>query len=153
MSKFRKNSKRGQQPVNTAALPDIVFMLLFFFMVATRPKENEPEGVKIKIPESTMSIELNKDDKVDYIWAGYPANSSPDEKPLVQVFLDDQYTVDYTSKLGEWKTLNKPEGVEIHEVTSILKVDNEVDMRTVFNIKEALRDVNALRINYSTKDK
>lgn len=38
MSKFRKEDKKAAPGVNTSSLPDIVFMLLFFFMVATTSK-------------------------------------------------------------------------------------------------------------------
>lgn len=153
MSKFRKEGKKGQPPVNTAALPDIVFMLLFFFMVATRPKEKEPQGVEIEIPGSSVSIELNKDDETDYLWAGYPVNAGPND--LVEVFLDDQFVPDYGSAIGPWKLANKPDGMEVYEVVTILKIDSDVDMRTVYNIKEALRDpdVKGYKINYSTSDK
>lgn len=153
MSKFRKEGKKGQPPVNTAALPDIVFMLLFFFMVATRPKEKEPTNIKLAIPDSTVAIELNKDDETDYIWVGYPNDGSSNSLP--EVFLDDQLSVNYTSEIGEWKIANKPADKEITEVVTILKVDSDVDMKTIFNIKEALRDPNVkgLKINYSTKNK
>lgn len=153
MSKFRKDGKRAQPPINTAALPDIVFMLLFFFMVATRPKEKEPQGVEIEIPASAVAIELNKDDETDYIWAGYPVNAA--DNALVEVFLDDQLAPDFTSAIGKWKLANKPEGVEIGDVITILKMDDDVNMKTVYDIKEALRDprVEAYKINYSTKNK
>jgi len=153
MSKFRKEEKKGQPAVNTAALPDIVFMLLFFFMVATRPKEKEPANVEIEIPGSSVAIELNKDDDTDYLWAGYPINAGPND--LVEVFLDDQLEVDFTSAIGPWKLANKPEDKEVYEVVTIFKIDDDVDMRTVFKIKEALRDpdVKGYKINYSTKDK
>jgi biopolymer transport protein ExbD len=152
MSKFRKDGKKSQPPVNTAALPDIVFMLLFFFMVATRPKEKEPNA-EIVIPESSVAIELNKDDESNYIWAGYPPNA--DKNSLVEVFLDDQLKVDYQNSIGKWVAANKPAELEPWEVVTILKIDDDVDMRTVFNIKEALRDPNvkAYKINYSTKQK
>ena len=42
MSKFKKADERSAPAMNTASLPDIVFMLLFFFMVATTTKENDP---------------------------------------------------------------------------------------------------------------
>ena len=153
MSKFRKDGKRSQPPINTAALPDIVFMLLFFFMVATRPKEKEPQNVEIEIPSSAIAIELNKDDKVDYIWAGYPVNAA--DNALVEVFLDDQLAPDFTSAIGKWKLANKPEGMEVGDVITILKIDDDVNMKTVYDIKEALRDprVEAYKINYSTKNK
>ena len=153
MSKFRKEGKKGQPAVNTAALPDIVFMLLFFFMVATRPKEKEPANVDIEIPGSSVSIELNKDDETDYLWAGYPMDGGTNA--LVEVFLDDQLKIDYTSAIGPWKLANVPEDMEAFEVVTIFKIDDDVDMKTVFNIKEALRDpdVKAYKISYSTSDK
>jgi biopolymer transport protein ExbD len=153
MSKFRKKGKKGQPAVNTAALPDIVFMLLFFFMVATRPKEKEPTNVEIEIPGSSVAIELNKDDDTDYLWAGFPINGGANA--LVEVFLDDQLKIDYTSAIGPWKLANKPEDKEVYEVVTIFKIDDDVDMKTVSNIKEALRDpdVKGFKINYSTSKK
>ena len=153
MGKFRKDGKKGQPAVNTAALPDIVFMLLFFFMVATRPKEKEPANVDIQIPGSSVSIELNKDDDTDYLWAGFPINGG--KNALVEVFLDDQLKVDYMSAIGPWKLANKPTDKEVYEVVTILKIDDAVDMKTVYNIKEALRanDVKGYKINYSTSKK
>lgn len=153
MSKFRKKGKKGQPPVNTAALPDIVFMLLFFFMVATRPKEKEPQDLKMVIPESVISIELNKDDETDYIWAGYPLSGG--KNALVEVFLDDQLEVDYMSKIGNWKISQKPADMEVFDVSTILKIDDDVNMKTVANIKDALSDpkVKGYRIIYSTKNK
>ena len=153
MSKFRKDDKKGQPAVNTAALPDIVFMLLFFFMVATRPKEKEPANVDIEIPGSSVSIELDKDDETDYLWAGYPIDGG--QNALVEVFLDDQFSPDYTTKIGPWKTGNVPEDMEAFEVVTIFKIDDDVDMKTVYNIKEALRDpeVKGYKISYSTGNK
>lgn len=153
MSKFRKKGKKGQPPVNTAALPDIVFMLLFFFMVATRPKEKEPTNLKMVIPESVIAVELNKDDETDYIWAGYPLDGGANA--LVEVFLDDQLEVDYMSKIGGWKLSNKPADMEVFDVSTILKIDDDVNMKTVSNIKDALSDpkVKGYRIIYSTKNK
>lgn len=153
MSKFRKEGKKGQPAVNTAALPDIVFMLLFFFMVATRPKEKEPANVDIEIPGSSVSIELDKDDETDYLWAGYPIGGG--ENALVEVFLDDQLKIDYSAAIGPWKLANKPDDMEVKDVVTILKIDDDVDMKTVFNIKEALRDpdVEGYKISYSTGSK
>lgn len=150
MSKFRKKGKKGQPPVNTAALPDIVFMLLFFFMVATRPKEKEPANIDLEIPGSTIAIELNKDDEADYIWAGFPMNGGSNAP--VEVFLDDQLKVDYTTKIGPWKLANKRLDKEVYDINTILKIDGNVDMKTVSNIKDALSDPNVkgYRIVYST---
>ena len=52
MSKFRRKKGKGLQRINTSSLPDIVFMLLFFFMVATTMRETEVQ-VRVKVPEAT----------------------------------------------------------------------------------------------------
>ena len=59
MAKFRKEKQSGSQNLNTASLPDIVFMLLFFFMVSTSMKEVDMI-VKIKSPEATELSKLEK---------------------------------------------------------------------------------------------
>ena len=44
MAKFKKDGGRATPAINTSALPDIVFMLLFFFMVATKMRDKESEN-------------------------------------------------------------------------------------------------------------
>src|SRR5690606_37942691 len=71
MSKFKKK-KSGELPaVNTASLPDIVFMLLFFFMVATVMRQNTPL-MQNTLPFADQVEKLDKKDLVMYIYAGKP---------------------------------------------------------------------------------
>ena len=67
MSKFKKGGKKGIPGVNTSALPDIVFMLLFFFMVATTMKEVEMQ-VKVVKPTADQAIKIEDKDNVDFIY-------------------------------------------------------------------------------------
>ena len=55
MSKFRKNGKKGMPAISTASLPDIVFMLLFFFMVTTVMRETTL-FVSVTTPKATPFI-------------------------------------------------------------------------------------------------
>ena len=71
MSKFRKKEGKGLQKINTSSLPDIVFMLLFFFMVATTMRETEVQ-VRVKVPEATEVKKLEKKSLVSYIYIGRP---------------------------------------------------------------------------------
>ena len=93
MAKFRKEKKAGSQQLNTASLPDIVFMLLFFFMVSTSMKEVELM-VKIKAPKATAISKLEKKSLVSYIFVGVPMNTRKyGSEPRIQ--LNDSYsTVD-----------------------------------------------------------
>ena len=69
MSKFKKK-KGGEFPaISTASLPDIVFMLLFFFMVATVMRDSTLMVVN-KLPAADQVQKLDKKDRVMYIYAG-----------------------------------------------------------------------------------
>lgn len=64
--------KPRQAPgINTASLPDIVFILLFFFMVATRMRETDIK-VKQVLPQATEMEKLEKKDLLSYIYIGAP---------------------------------------------------------------------------------
>jgi biopolymer transport protein ExbD len=71
MSKFRKKGGRKMAALSTASLPDIVFMLLFFFMSVTSMKETDYK-VKIKLPQATEVKKLEKKSLVSYIYVGTP---------------------------------------------------------------------------------
>ena len=68
MSKFNKKKKGDLPAVNTASLPDIVFMLLFFFMVATVMRDNELK-IKNELPAANEVEKLDKKELVMYIYA------------------------------------------------------------------------------------
>lgn len=74
MSKFKKDGRGAGPALNTASLPDIVFMLLFFFMVATTSKETDP-AVKIAQPEGTRTVDLTaykQRSEIDFLYLGQP---------------------------------------------------------------------------------
>src|SRR6056297_2452599 len=72
MSKFKKKKSEGQPAISTASLPDIVFMLLFFFMVVTVMRQNTLM-VQNKLPFADQVEKLDKKDLVMYIYAGKPS--------------------------------------------------------------------------------
>ena len=78
MSKFNKKKKGELPAVNTASLPDIVFMLLFFFMVATVMRDNELK-IKNELPAADQVEKLDKKDLVMYIYLGKPNDGFKDQ--------------------------------------------------------------------------
>ena len=72
MPKFKKNSNTSQD-IPTAALPDIIFMLLFFFMVTTVMRETDIM-VKQQIPRATQLTKIERKSLVSYIYVGEPKN-------------------------------------------------------------------------------
>jgi biopolymer transport protein ExbD len=145
MSKFKKGGKRGIPGVNTSALPDIIFMLLFFFMVATTMKEVDMQ-VDIKKPIADQAVELEDKDNVDFIYIGFPLDEAQGTEPRIQ--LDDQLVPDPTV-VSDWKQIKAREGKRPFDIVTSLKVHEDVGMRIVSDVKEELRDIDAIKINYS----
>ncbi|MEL6925714.1 MAG: biopolymer transporter ExbD, partial [Bacteroidota bacterium] len=71
MGKFKQKAGKGTPKVSTASLPDIVFMLLFFFMVVTVMRDAELM-VQVVVPEATELQKLEKKSLVNYIHIGKP---------------------------------------------------------------------------------
>jgi|JI71714CRNA_FD_contig_61_2322191_length_513_multi_2_in_0_out_0_1 biopolymer transport protein ExbD len=146
MGKFNKGRKRGMPAVNTSALPDIIFMLLFFFMVATTMKEVDMK-VDVKKPVASQAIPIENKDEVDFIYIGFPIDADNEgTQPKIQ--LDDRLAAD-ANAVAEWKQAKTREGKKPMEIVTSLKVHRDVDMRIVSDVKEVLRDIKALKINYS----
>ena len=148
MSKFKKKGKgRGSQGISTASLPDIIFILLFFFMVVTVMRETERK-VEVRMPAASETTKLEKKSLVDYIYVGPPKNKKYGTAPRIQ--LDDSFAT--LKDIGPWIKKNRqkrPEAVR-PLITTSLKVDKETKMGIVSDIKQQLRQARALKINYST---
>ena len=70
MGKFKKKTNTSNE-IPTAALPDIIFMLLFFFMVTTVLRE-VTINVKQRIPDATQLRKLQRKSLVSYLYIGEP---------------------------------------------------------------------------------
>ena len=149
MSRFKKNNEKSVPGVNTSALPDIIFMLLFFFMVATTMKEVDLK-IMIKKPVADQARELEDKDNVDFIYIGFPNNPEFGTEPRIQ--LDEQLAPDFTY-VREWKSSQVRPGMTVFDTPTSLKVDENVGMRVVSLVKEELREIDALKINYSADKK
>jgi biopolymer transport protein ExbD len=151
MSKFKKK-KGGELPaVNTASLPDIVFMLLFFFMVATVMRQNTLM-IENKLPQADQIEKLDKKNLVMYIYAGKPSqNYKKQFGNEARIQLNDKFADinDIAAFIAAERASKREE--EIPFLTTALKVDSDANMGLVTDIKQELRKVNALKINYTTR--
>ncbi len=147
MAKFKKDGGRELPAINTSALPDIVFMLLFFFMVATKMRDREMK-VKTILPQATEVEKLEKKSRLNYIFVGPPLNAKTfGTTPRIQ--LDDAFaTVDQIQEYITLKNSSKDER-EIPFMTTSLKADKTVKMGVITDIKQELRHVNALKLSYT----
>ena len=151
MSKFKKK-KSGELPaISTASLPDIVFMLLFFFMVATVMRDSTLM-VANTLPAADQIQKLDKKDRIMYIYAGKPSSRYIDKYgAAARIQLNDKFaTVEEVGAFILAERASKRQELQ-NVVTTALKVDGETKMGLVSDIKQELRKVNALKINYTTR--
>ncbi len=150
MSKFAKKKSGDLPPVNTAALPDIVFMLLFFFMTVTVMKDSTLK-VENTLPNASEVKKLEKKDRIIYIYVGKP--TSEYEKVYgteSKIQLNDKFS--NASDVGDYilmERAKKPQELQ-NVLTTSLKVDKNANMGLISDIKQELRKVNALKVNYTT---
>jgi len=151
MSKFKKK-KGGELPaISTASLPDIVFMLLFFFMVATVMRENTLM-IKNELPYADQVEKLQKKDLVMYVYAGKPSDRYQRQYGTeARVQLNDKFAdVSDIKQFIIEERESKREELK-NKLTTSLKIDGETNMGLVSDIKYELRRAEAFRINYTTK--
>lgn len=153
MSKFAKKRGKTLPAISTASLPDIVFMLLFFFMVVTKLRDSELK-VQISTPFATELTKLEEKSLVNYIYIGRPVQRYQaiyGTKPRMQ--LGDKF-----AEIGEIPLFLERFKVKVPElqrnkITSSLRIDGEVTMGIVQDVKTQLRKSNQLKVNYSAKKK
>ncbi|MDP5157772.1 MAG: biopolymer transporter ExbD [Flaviramulus sp.] len=150
MGKFNKKKDGGIPAVNTAALPDIVFMLLFFFMVATVMRQNTLM-IENNLPFADQVEKLDKKDLVMYIYAGKPSSNYKQFGTEAKIQLNDKFAdvKDIAAFIAAERASKREELIPF--LTTALKVDSEANMGLIGDIKQELRKVNALKINYTTK--
>lgn len=151
MSKFKKSGNKGMPAISTASLPDIVFMLLFFFMVATVMRDSTLM-VKNILPAADQIQKLDKKDRVMYIYAGKPSSRYSDKYGTqARIQLNDKFST--VGEIGAFVLAERAsKRQELQNVlTTALKVDGDTKMGLITDIKQELRKVNALKINYTTR--
>ncbi len=136
--------------MSTASLPDIVFMLLFFFMTVTVMKDSSLK-VENVLPNASEVKKLEKKDRVIYIYVGAPTREYQKvfgTEPKIQ--LNDKFAS--PSEVGDYilmERAKKPQELQ-NVLTTALKVDKNANMGLISDIKQELRKVNALKVNYTT---
>lgn len=153
MAKFKKDGKKETPAISTASLPDIVFMLLFFFMVSTTMREVSLM-VANAMPQANETVKLEKKSLVSNIYVGKPTDhyqGAYGTEPRIQ--LNDKFaTVDEIQSFvaSERDARNEEDR---NSITNNLKVDKNVTMGIVTDIKQELRKANSLRVNYGSAKK
>ena len=149
MGKFNKTGKKGMPELNTSSLPDLIFTMLFFFMIVTTMREVSLK-VQFKVPQATELEKLEKKSLVTFIYIGKPLPEYQKQMGVeTRIQLNDKF-----SEVSEVQDYIFQERENMKEedqpfMTVSLKVDKETKMGIVTDVKQALRQSYALNINYS----
>ncbi|MBX2917291.1 MAG: biopolymer transporter ExbD [Cyclobacteriaceae bacterium] len=147
MAKFKKKTN-VKQDIPTSSMPDVVFMLLFFFMVTTEMRKTSLE-VKQQIPKATQLRKLMRKSLVANLYVGEPTKVQQyGKEPKIQaddLFID---TKDIIRWVNEQKA--KLDEVERDQLTVSLKVDKDAKRGLIADIETELRKANARKLLYST---
>lgn len=158
MGKFNRTKGKGSPKINTSSLPDIIFMLLFFFMVSTTMRETEV-FVRVTVPEATEVKKLEQKSLVSYIYIGRPSNQLRGiygSEPMIQ--LNDKLInvegVEAVAGPVQDFVLSEREAMaedQKNKMVMSLRIDSDIPMGKVDDVKQALRRAKALIINYSAR--
>ncbi len=151
MSKFKKKKGSETPGISTASLPDIVFMLLFFFMVATVMRDNDLLLQNV-LPKADQVTKLEKKDRVMFIFAGkpherYQSRFGSGDK----IQLNDRLSevTDIRNFVLAERASRNPELEKV--LTTALKVDKDTKMGIIGDVKQELRKVEQYKVNYTTQ--
>ncbi|PIQ63136.1 MAG: biopolymer transporter ExbD [Bacteroidetes bacterium CG12_big_fil_rev_8_21_14_0_65_60_17] len=145
MSTHFKKKAKTKQEIPMASLPDIIFMLLIFFMVTTVLREQTVQ-VRTVLPQAEAISKIEQKRLVSYIWIG-PMKLENNRLGETAVQIDDALIED----VGTIRTVMYRKLVEQPRLIVSLRVDETSEMGKVLDVQQELREANTLRINYSTK--
>ena len=132
MNFSRKTQLSSEIP--SSSMPDIIFMLLIFFMVTTVLREYS--GLPVNIPKAEKIEKLKGKRHTAHIWVS--------KEGLVSIN-DRLFAVQDVAKIMYEKRVSDP------QLIVSLKADEEAKMELISSIHEELREADALKLNYSTK--
>jgi len=135
--KFEKRRASTKQEIPTASMPDIVFMLLLFFMVTTTLRTIDVH-VKFTLPSAKAVEKIESKRLVQYIWVGKSGH----------IQINDDIV-----KLSDVEPIMYQKRKDMPRVIVSLRIDKNTDMGEVTDIQQELRKASCLRINYSTNVK
>ena len=136
--------------LNTAALPDLIFTVLFFFMIVTHMRDVEPL-VRYEVPAGTEIRKTGHKSAVTYIYVGRPAMQTAKDTFCIQLNNHLATVADIREYIEEERARMSDED-RTHIVVS-LKADRDVPMSLIAEIKHAQQQSYALRISYTATER
>ena len=148
---IRRNRRLREVPMlNTASLPDLIFTVLFFFMIVTHMRTTTSK-VQYALPQGTELKRVVKKSAVTYIYIGRAMPETTREMSAYKVQLNNRVgTIGEVASFvaNEKKRMNPDDQVKM---TVSIKADRSTPMYVINAVKRAVRAGGATRINYSAE--
>lgn len=146
---IRRNKPRQMPILNTSSLPDLIFTVLFFFMIVTHMRKVTVK-VRYRVPQGTELGRLAKKSTLFSLYIGKPIGSKPtdgDAPTLIQLNDKLMSVSQVTDYLVAERSRMSPE--EAQQLTVAIKADKDTKMKTITEVKQALRRAGVPHISYS----
>ena len=151
MSRFGGNKNKEVPAITSSSLSDIVFMLLFFFMVTTQLRETENKVI-VKLPEASEVVKLDRKDLASYINIGTPTrNYQAQFGTDARIQLNDSF-----KSIDDIRDFIAAERESMSEadrnlMQTVIRADEDVRMGIITDVKQELRRCSALKIMYASR--
>ena len=152
---IRQRIDRSVPTLNTSSLPDLIFTVLFFFMVVTHMRQVTLK-VRFRVPQGTELTRLTKKSAVSYVYIGTPSETTTGGIPSykgVTIQLNDKYATpdEVTTYVSAERKAMSDEDQE-QQIVSV-KADRSTPMALISEVKLALRKADVRRMSYSAEQK
>ena len=141
MKSMYRTRRHSVPSLNMASMPDLIFTVLFFFMIVTHMRSDEVK-VRLQVPEGTEVRKLANKSSVINIYIGRHGDAWRVQLNGDLVTLDE-----IPARIERLRAAMSPENAE--HLTVSLRADRHTPMGLISDVKQALQRAYALRINYS----
>jgi biopolymer transport protein ExbD len=143
--------RHGVPTLNVASMPDLIFTVLFFFMIVTHMRSDEVK-VRLEVPAGTEVKKLTGHPAIINIYIGRQESGvrRQDNTWLVQLNGDIVSPKDIPARINAIRSKLSPENAE--RLTVSFRADRHAPMGLVSDVKQALQKAYALKINYSATE-
>lgn len=138
--------------LNVASMPDLIFTVLFFFMIVTHMRSDEVK-VRLQVPAGSEVKKLPGHPAIVNIYIGKPGNKDTWEQKdswLVQLNGDIVTAKEIPTRINEIRGKLSAENAE--RLTISLRADRHAPMGLVSDVKQALQQSYALKLNYNATE-
>ncbi|MDL2241491.1 biopolymer transporter ExbD [Bacteroidales bacterium OttesenSCG-928-L03] len=150
MSRFRKKAAREVPAINTASLPDLIFTILFFFLMVTSMR-SVPVMTQFDLPTATELQKLQEKELLLYVLVGHPFDEAGQSGSEWVVQLDDAFVSpdELTTKIRD--KVDATPSSDRGSLTAVLSIDREAPMALVNRIKQSLKENGVRTVHYSLR--